>query len=63
MIKIYRWVIYSGWATFVFLAATAVIGITRLNFALHKLFGILTFVAAVVHVALAIYKSRLMKRS
>ena len=55
--KLYNLIVYSGAATFLFLTATVILGITRYNFKLHKLLGKATIGLACLHLGLGLYKN------
>jgi hypothetical protein len=57
MFKLYNMIIYSGIATFFFLFLTAVNGMFRLGFAMHKTLAMLTIIFALIHAGLQIYKA------
>ncbi|MFH1239438.1 MAG: hypothetical protein V1653_04915 [bacterium] len=64
MLKIiYKFVIYSGVLAFISLVGTAFLGITGLNFRLHRVMGIVTFCLALLHVVLIIYRNIMIKRN
>jgi hypothetical protein len=55
--KLYSLIGYSGASAFVMLVITVVLGITHINFTLHKIAGILTCVFALLHLGLVMYKN------
>lgn len=56
MIDLQKAIIYSGIVTFICLMITATLGITGVDFSLHKKMGITTFTFACVHVGIVLYK-------
>ncbi|MBU1047075.1 MAG: hypothetical protein KKD10_00535 [Candidatus Omnitrophica bacterium] len=50
----YRLIIYSGILAFISLVATIILGITGINFTLHKISGIATILFALIHIQLFI---------
>jgi hypothetical protein len=56
MPKLYDWIIYSGIATFICLCVTAFLGISGINYKIHGIMGITTFVFACIHGGLVLYK-------
>lgn len=57
MIKVYKVIMYSGVLAFLFLILTFVLGITELNFKLHKIGATLAFVFGLIHVGLILYRN------
>ncbi|MBU0634385.1 MAG: hypothetical protein KKB82_04770 [Candidatus Omnitrophica bacterium] len=53
----YKHIIYSGILALSFLTITFILGITGLNFKVHKICGILTFALALTHLTLVARKS------
>jgi len=61
MSRYYKAIIYSGVVTAILLFGTFILGITELNFKIHKIFGILTFLLACLHTGLIINKNLKLK--
>ncbi len=54
--KPYNLIIYSGAIAFLLLAATFYLGLTGINFRLHKSMGIATFIIAALHLGIVLYR-------
>jgi hypothetical protein len=63
MRTLYNLIIYSGVVAVILLVATFVLGITELNFKLHKILGVLTFIFAMLHGTLVLYRMLKIKLS
>jgi hypothetical protein len=62
MMMVYKLIIYSGVATLFFLCVAAFLGITGINFSLHKIAGITTLALGLIHGGLNLYKAITLKR-
>jgi len=62
MSQYYKAIIYSGVLTAILLLCTFVLGITELNFEIHKVFGIFTFLLACLHAGLIVNKNLKLKK-
>ncbi|MDD5584030.1 MAG: hypothetical protein PHV55_03120 [Candidatus Omnitrophica bacterium] len=62
MAIVYKLIIYSGVATLFFLCVAAFLGITGINFSLHKIAGITALTLGLVHGSLNLYKAMRLKR-
>lgn len=60
---LYSLIGYSGMLAFIALLITVILGITRINFELHKIAGISTFVLACVHGGFVLYKNIKVKKA
>ena len=56
LFKLYNLVIYSGVVAVLFLIATFYLGISGINFTLHKKLGITTLIFALIHGGLNLYR-------
>ena len=54
--KLYNLIAYSGIAAIVFLFATFIFGIARLNYEVHEKLAITTIVLALLHGGLILYR-------
>jgi len=52
----YQKIMYLGIAAFIFLCVTVFLGVTGLNFTLHKIMGFATLGLAVLHAAVIVYQ-------
>ena len=57
MLNGYKRITYLGSAAFIFLGVTVFLGVTGINFKIHKITGLLTFVLAALHFAMAANKN------
>ena len=53
---LYKLIMYSGIVAITLLLATFVLGITGINFKLHKILGISTMAVAAIHGGLILYR-------
>lgn len=58
---LYERIILSGRAAALFLLVTAFLGLTKLNFKVHKVTGAITVVLAILHFGLIAYKNNKLK--
>jgi hypothetical protein len=58
----YRLIIFSGILTFLFLITTMTLGITGINFTLHKISAIATLVFAIIHISPTVYNKIKMRK-
>jgi len=58
---LYRFIVYSGIIAFILLSVNIILGVMELNFVLHRWVGIFTFIFAVIHVGLIVYRNSLLR--